>query len=145
MAKMFTTARVRGKPFPKGQPKDPRSGRKPGGRNFHSREVRAVILEAAHQIGGVARLVEWVKESDAHETIFWQSIWARLAPYVVIGSGPHGEIELKLSSEDFMRKLAERGLPTSVFGADKPVIEVAPIKRIESGNGGGDGSGSDIH
>jgi hypothetical protein len=79
----------------------------------------------------------------------------------IVGAGARGEIEVnvKYSREEMMKRLIERGLPTSFFGIDKPVLELeaasnragadsgaelAPL-RITNGNGheeqGGDGSG----
>ena len=134
MSATFSTQKQRGKPFVKGMKKV--GGRKPGVPNLATRAVREMISAAAAGLGGTARLIEWAKESELNERLFWTTIWPRLLPLQVQGTGEHGELELnvKLSAEEFAQRLAERGLPTVVFGSDKPVLELEP-RRI-AGNGG---------
>ena len=163
MVATFTNGKPRGRPFVKGQPKS--AGRKKGSQNVHTRMVRWVIGEVARQIGGVDRLTAWVKEEPQNEFAFWTQIYPRLLPLQVQGAGARGEIEVnvKLSREEMMKRLIERGLPTTLFGIDKPVLELkaadragassgassgaefAPL-RITNGNGhdpeGGDGGGA---
>ena len=161
MVATFTNGKPRGRPFVKGQPKS--AGRKKGSQNVHTRMVRWVIGEVARQIGGVDRLTAWVKEEPQNEFAFWTQIYPRLLPLQVQGAGARGEIEVnvKLSREEMMKRLIERGLPTSFFGRDKPLLELktaspeqvgassgaelAPL-RISNGNGhdgeGGDGDGA---
>lgn len=134
MVATFTTLKPRGRPFQKGMKKI--GGRKVGALNIHSRGVRLMIAEAAHGLGGVQRLIAWAKEDPLNERAFWTHIWPRLLPLQVQGTGAHGEIELnvRIKPEDLTKRLEERGLPSFVFGADKPVLELeAP--RID-GNGG---------
>jgi hypothetical protein len=122
-------------PFAKGTPKPEGSGRKLGQLNYLTQDVRTGIALAAYKVGGVARLVDWIMESPQNEFAFWTGIWPRLAPVQVQGSGPGGEIELninvELKREELIKKLEERGLPISVFGMDKPVLELEAVK----GNG----------
>ena len=159
MVATFTNGKPRGRPFVKGQPKS--AGRKKGSQNVHTRMVRWVIGEVARQIGGVDRLTAWVKEEPQNEFAFWTQIYPRLLPLQIQGAGARGEIEVnvKLSREEMMKRLIERGLPTTLFGIDKPVLELeaadragassgaelAPL-RISNGNGhdgeGGDGDGA---
>ena len=121
--------------FVKGTPKPEASGRRAGTPNVMTTEVRAVIAQAAYRIGGMQRLVEWVMESPQNEYAFWTTIWPRLAPVAIQGTGPSGELELninvELRREELVRKLEERGLPVSVFGITKPVLELEATK----GNG----------
>jgi hypothetical protein len=64
-----------------------------------------------------------------------------LAPYqsptyrAVVVSPPRQEDNgaVELTEEELARKLAERGLPLSVFGIDRPTLEIEP-RRID-GNG----------
>jgi hypothetical protein len=120
-------------PFEKGHAKI--AGRQSGTPNMMTTEVRAVIAQAAYRIGGMQRLVEWIMESPQHEYAFWTSIWPRLAPVAIQGTGPSGEIELninvELKREELLKKLEERGLPLTVFGMDRPILELAANK----GNG----------
>jgi len=109
-------------------------------------------------------LISWAMEDEINERLFWSSIWPRILPVQIQGMGARGEIEVnvKYSREEMMKRLIERGLPTTLFGIDKPVLELkaadragassgassgaefAPL-RITNGNGhdpeGGDGSG----
>jgi hypothetical protein len=130
MAAIFTTNPPRAYRFPKGV-KTPGSGRKKGTPNVHTQNVRFAIGEAARRIGGIDRLVEWIREREANEYAFWVSIWPRLLPWLVRGAGPNGEIELnmKIDPSELMRKLQERNLPVDVFGIDAPTIDEP--KQIE--------------
>src|SRR6516162_4192364 len=158
MVATFTNLKPRGRPFVKGQPKS--AGRKKGSQNLHTRAIREMIEAAAEGLGGTARLISWAMEDEINERLFWSSIWPRILPLQIQGTGARGEIEVnvKLSREEMMKRLIERGLPTTLFGIDKPVLELkaaseragassgaelAPL-RITNGNGhdpeGGDGS-----
>jgi hypothetical protein len=161
MVATFTTLKPRGRPFPKGMKKT--VGRAKGSKNLHTRAIREMIEAAAEGLGGTARLITWAMESEINERLFWTSIWPRLLPLQIVGAGARGEIEVnvKLSREEMMKRLIERGLPTSFFGRDKPLLELktaspeqvgassgaelAPL-RISNGNGhdgeGGDGDGA---
>jgi hypothetical protein len=52
---------------------------------------------------------------------------------LVHGSGPAGEIELglKIDPKELLAKLAARNLPASVFGADKPLLELTARKDAQ--------------
>ena len=161
MVATFTNLKPRGRPFVKGQPKS--AGRKKGSQNLHTRAIREMIEAAAEGLGGTARLIAWAMEDEINERLFWSSIWPRILPVQIQGMGARGEIEVnvKLSREEMMKRLIERGLPTSFFGRDKPLLELktaspeqvgassgaelAPL-RISNGNGhdgeGGDGDGA---
>jgi hypothetical protein len=88
-----TLERPRGRPFPTGRGKTPGSGRKPGVQNLTSRNVREMIIAATEKIGGLRRLVDWIKEDPKHELLWWTQIWPRLLPLRIAGSGPGGEFE----------------------------------------------------
>ncbi len=122
-----------GRPFQKGERP---FGRKKGVPNKRTVEVRSVLLGAAREIGGMERLVAWIKESPQHEYAFWTTMYPRLLPVNIQGSGPHGELQmtLEIKREELARKLEERGLPTFVFGVDRPTLELEAQRRIE-GNG----------
>jgi hypothetical protein len=146
MSATFATQKTRGKPFEKGMKKIGGSGRRKGVPNLTTQAVKVMIACAADALGGTARLVEWCKESEINERLFWTTIWPRLLPLQIQGTGAHGELELelKLSAEQLTQQLKDRGLPTMLFGADKPVQELEP-RRIE-GNGAApeDSAGGDV-
>jgi hypothetical protein len=134
MVATFAMRPARGRPFEKGMTKI--GGRKKGALNIHSRTVRMAIAEAARGLGGVKRLIEWAKEDPLNERAFWTSIWPRLLPLQIQGAGARGEIELNLQikPEELDKALEERGLPTTIFGIDTPVLELEaePQRRIEA-------------
>lgn len=74
-------------------------GRKTGGRtkgtpNKTTQAAKDAIAQAAEELGGATRLVEWVKEDPANEKTFWGSIYPRLLPVELGGSlGMHVTIE----------------------------------------------------
>jgi len=148
MVAEFTVLKKRGRPFERGRART--GGRKAGARNLFSRAVRWIIAEAAREIGGKDRLVAWIKESEANESLFWTQIWPRLLPHASMpAASVEIELGLKIDPADLSRVLAERGLPTVVFGSDKPVLELKSenatvVANPEKGNGhdpsGGNGS-----
>ena len=49
--------------------------------------AKDVIAEAAERLGGVERLVEWAKENETNERIFWATIYPRLLPLTTVLRG----------------------------------------------------------
>jgi hypothetical protein len=90
-----------------------------------------MLEDAANEIGGLQRLVAWVKEDPENERIFWSSMYMRLLPIQLQGSGENGALVVTIRKEDLQRKLEERGLPRLMFGADVPVLEL----KADKGNG----------
>jgi hypothetical protein len=135
--------RARGASFPPGRGKPPGSGRKPGVQNVTSRNVREMIIEATRRIGGIERLIAWIQESERNELIWWSQIWPRLLPLQIRGPGPGGALEVNVAIDpsELMRKLQERNLPTTIFGADVP--EPAEMKLIDHNGCVTNGNGHD--
>ncbi len=70
--------------FKKGQSGNP-NGRKPGATNKTTREAKAVIAQAADDLGGADRLLAWAKEAPENEKAFWAVIYPKLLPLTVAG------------------------------------------------------------
>lgn len=49
--------------------------------------AREVIQGCAESLGGMDRMVAWVKEDPVNERIFWSSIYTRLVPLDVTTGG----------------------------------------------------------
>jgi hypothetical protein len=47
--------------------------------------AKEVIAQVASNIGGVARMTAWVRESKENEKAFWTSIYTKLLPLQVAG------------------------------------------------------------
>ena len=65
-------------------------GKKTGGRvkgvpNKLTTGAKEVIAQVASNIGGVARMTAWVRESKENEKAFWTSIYTKLLPLQVAG------------------------------------------------------------
>lgn len=77
-------------------------GRPKGVPNKVTMAAKEAIALAAEKLGGAERLVEWVKEDNANERVFWGTIYPKLLPLQVNGAGENGEhlvdatIEIKL-------------------------------------------------
>jgi hypothetical protein len=145
MAATFSQMRVRGRPFTNGMAKT--GGRRKGVPNLSTRAVKEMIACAAQGLGGTKRLIEWAKESEKNEFAFWTTIWPRLLPLQVQGSGAHGEIELdvRFAGEELLKQLVERNLPPLVFGIDTPEPPALEAPCVVNGNGQdhpSDGNGS---
>jgi len=70
-------------------------GRKKGTPNKTTIAAKEAISMAADGIGGVARMIEWIKEDDANEKVFWSQMYTKLLPHQVEGTGENGEVIFK--------------------------------------------------
>jgi hypothetical protein len=70
--------------FVKGQLK-PNQGKR--GPDKTTKIAKDVIAEAAAELGGMTRLVAWVREDPLNERAFWASIFPKLLPLQVTGEG----------------------------------------------------------
>ena len=61
-------------------------GRPKGAPNKQQKAAKDAIAEAAEQLGGVNRLVEWAREDPLNERAFWVSVYPKLLPLTVNGS-----------------------------------------------------------
>jgi hypothetical protein len=120
--------------FRKGEPRPANAGRRKGTPNKRTVYVREVLEGAAHSIGGRKRLIAWIRERPENEYAFWTSMYMRLLPMHVQGSGPHGALEMtvKFTREELAKRLEERGLPPTIFGIDVPTLE---LEAEHGGNG----------
>lgn len=71
-------------------------GRKKGSVNKMTAIAKDVIATAADRLGGVDRLVDWAKEDEKNEAAFWSSIYPKLLPLQVHGSGSEGQQVLQI-------------------------------------------------
>jgi hypothetical protein len=95
-------------------------GRKKGTPNKINALAKDVIASAAEQLGGVERLVAWVKESEINERIFWGSIYPKLLPLTAVLSGdPNNPIERLHRIELVVTK------PPHIADADRPRLLAA--------------------
>lgn len=70
--------------FVKGQ-KRPNQGKR--GQSKTTLVAKEAIALAAQELGGVERLVKWVREDPRNERSFWTAIYPRLLPVQVTGEG----------------------------------------------------------
>jgi hypothetical protein len=66
-------------------------GKPKGALNKNTRAAKDAIAQAAEELGGAKRMVEWVREDPANERVFWGTIYPKLLPLQVNGAGPNGE------------------------------------------------------
>lgn len=65
----------------------PGPGRPKGLKNKTTQTALDAIAQAAEQLGGAKRLVEWAKEDPSNEKVFWGTIYPKLLPLQVSGEG----------------------------------------------------------
>lgn len=70
------------------------AGRPKGSVNKTTAAAKAVIEQAAAELGGTDRLVAWAKEAPENERAFWATIYPKLLPLQVSGEGG-GPIEFR--------------------------------------------------
>ena len=64
-----------------------RGGRKKGVPNRTTQIAKDAIAQAAADLGGAERLVDWAKEAPENERVFWGTIYPKLLPLQVTGDG----------------------------------------------------------
>jgi len=69
-------------------------GRPKGALNKTTQTAKDAIAAAAEALGGSERLVAWAQEDPANERAFWSTIYPKLLPLQLNGSGPNGELML---------------------------------------------------
>lgn len=70
-------------------------GRKKGTPNKTTQAAKEAIALVASELGGAARLVEWVKEDPTNERIFWKDIYTKLLP-LQVGGDPANPLKASL-------------------------------------------------
>jgi hypothetical protein len=60
-------------------------GRQKGTTNKVTALAKDAIAAAAERLGGIDRLVEWVRADPANERVFWGTIYTKLLPLQVSG------------------------------------------------------------
>lgn len=65
----------------------PGPGRPPGSPNKIGKAAKDAIAEAAEQLGGANRLVQWARLDPLNERAFWTTIYPKLIPVQVTGEG----------------------------------------------------------
>jgi hypothetical protein len=128
------STKPRGRPYKKGNKKPEGSGRAPGTLNHRTVFVKNMLEEAVLSLGGLDRLLWWVKKDPANEYAFWTILYPKLIPLQIQGSGKV-DLSVTIKHEELVSKLVEHGLPPTLFGAEVPMIE---DMRVINGNGNGD-------
>lgn len=80
---------------PKGQPK--LGGRQKGTPNKVTAAAKDAIAQAASDLGGGKRIVEWARLDPKNEAAFWTTIYPKLIP-VQVGGDPDNPLELNIRS-----------------------------------------------
>lgn len=62
-------------------------GRPKGVLNKNTIIAKDMIAQAAERMGGLDRLVGWMKEDPKNESVFWGTIYPKLLPLQVSGEG----------------------------------------------------------
>jgi hypothetical protein len=99
-------------------------GRATGTPNKVTVSARQVLDEAFNKVGGVDRLAEWILKSPRNEYAWWTVIWPRTIP---LSATVKSEIEHTIrTGKDLEQALRAHGLPTEVYGYDKPILDLEP-------------------
>lgn len=76
-----------------------RAGRPKGSVNKTTAAAKAMIEQAAAELGGTKRLVAWSKEAPENERAFWATIFPKLLPLQVQGTGEDGAFVMAFKFE----------------------------------------------
>jgi hypothetical protein len=76
-----------------------RAGRPKGSVNKTTAAAKAMIEQAADQLGGTARLVAWAMEAPENERVFWGTVFPKLLPLQVQGPGENGAFVMAFKFE----------------------------------------------
>ena len=74
-----------------------KGGRPKGSVNKTTAAAKAVIEQAAEGLGGASRLLAWAQEAPENERAFWATIYPKLLPLQVNGSGENGEFVFRVA------------------------------------------------
>lgn len=74
----------------------PGPGRPKGSPNKTTAAAKAVIEQAANELGGAERLVEWAKEDPKNEHAFWATIYPKLMP-LQVGGDPENPLVINVT------------------------------------------------
>jgi hypothetical protein len=85
-----------------------------------------VLEDAAN---GLQRLVAWIREDPINERLFWSSMYMKLLPVQVQGSGENGSLVVNIKKEDLAKRLEERGLPPLVVDVPVPDLNATARQR----------------
>jgi hypothetical protein len=77
----------------------PRGGSRKGCPNKVQQAAKDLIAQAAHELGGMNRLVQWAREDALNERAFWATIYPKLLPLQVTGEGG-GALRIVASTAD---------------------------------------------
>jgi hypothetical protein len=75
------------------------AGRPKGSINKVTAAAKSVIEEVGAGLGGAERMLSWVKEAPENERAFWTTIYPKLLPLQVHGSGEAGEFVMRFKFE----------------------------------------------
>jgi hypothetical protein len=125
--------------FKKGEPRPKKAGRRRGTPNKTTVVAKEMLVIAAERIGGVERLIKWIRLAPENEFVFWSSMYMRLLPSRSEPSPTlhvhHTDVTVQIKREELARKLEERGLPPALFGVDLPessepeIIDADPVEE----------------
>lgn len=73
------------------------AGRPKGSVNKTTAAAKSVIEQAADGLGGASRLLAWAQEAPENERAFWATIYPKLLPLQVHGSGEGGEFVFRVA------------------------------------------------
>jgi hypothetical protein len=117
--------KMTGRPFVKRRKKT--GGRQKGVQNKMSIMAREVIEQAAAELGGMERLVAWVREAPENERVFWSTMYTKLLPMQVVGYA-NNPVSITVSW-----KRPDR--PAGLLEADRrsvAVLENAPLPKYSN-------------
>ena len=83
-------------PFKKGRKKT--GGRKAGVENRLTSELKEILVNAYHDLGGYKRFLEWVESTPERLDYFYTRLWIKLLP-MNIKVGDHKNVTYKSYSE----------------------------------------------
>lgn len=58
-------------------------GRKKGSLNKGTQAAKDALMLAAEELGGYERIIEWAREDEQNERLFWSSMYMKLLPLQV--------------------------------------------------------------
>ena len=99
-------------------------GRPKGAVNKTTALAKEAIAQAAEGLGGIKRLIEWAKEDEANERVFWSSMYTKLIPVQTELTGKDGgaiQLEQKVQEDadavlGALTRLTERTRAARVAG-----------------------------
>lgn len=89
-------------------------GRIKGSKNKVTADIKTMVLEALHGVGGTLYLIEQAEKNP----VAFMGLVGKVLPLQVVGSGPNGEVQINIQSISWGGVTSEASAPITITSTD---------------------------